>query len=144
MSNFKELKNMSGPLVRIQRVSSNIDALILLKERLGWTPGKNQIRPTAHVKNKKGQVMEAVSNVYGSPLDYLLCAVFSMPSFKEENTGKLITGSFENPEWVCESAVLGPNEFPYAVDVNTFHSVCWFRCKCRPENLSDEEISKEI
>jgi tetratricopeptide (TPR) repeat protein len=135
--------------MKITEVSSDIENLRLLKERCGWTPGAEQIRPSEHVKNKKIHILASVLNTFSTPLDYLLSSVFSAPtreSSKSDGDFKLTTKTEDGRPFVpiSTAGVLCSNEFPYNVDDLTYHSVCWYPFKSRPNSLRSVDISSDI
>ena len=103
-------------------ISCDPDDLEALHRQVGWTPGRDHIRPSPGVRARKEQELASVRDRYASETDYILQTVFALAAGpSEEHAGKLV---------VNRRSLAGrhtrrflPNLFAYNVPEGTRHFI---------------------
>ena len=119
------------------KVSSDIDDLQSLHKQTGWTPGKQNIRPSDREIREKEEFNSQILKDYMSITDYILNQIFAFtPSLNSER--KLVC-KIETPDKYsfCE------NTFPYCLPEKTEHYIMWYLEKPR-DDIINSQINQEI
>ena len=73
------------------RISYNIEDLEEYNKIYSWIPGKDGIRPTMEVLNKKTYYFDVIGVLYRTEIDYIYCTIFNQSSYLDSDTNKLVS-----------------------------------------------------
>eukprot|EP01125_Pyxidicula_operculata_P020115 TRINITY_DN7366_c0_g1_i5.p1 TRINITY_DN7366_c0_g1~~TRINITY_DN7366_c0_g1_i5.p1 ORF type:complete len:171 (+),score=7.68 TRINITY_DN7366_c0_g1_i5:145-657(+) len=119
------------------RVPSSPDYLEQLKCEVGWTPGRENIRPSPDIVQKKLIHNQDILDVYASEGDFVLHTIFGFVSTRN-NEGKLEVKKDNLPQ----IRRFTRNIFPYNLPEGTNHYIMWY--SYGPFGLTDADINQHI
>jgi hypothetical protein len=119
------------------KIDSDIDYLENLSQSYKWIPGKNNIRPSSKILDKKDKYLKDLKMFYESEEDYILSDFFNFKSSLNKE-GKIYVQN-ENIE---KKHLFINNMFPYDVDNDTNHYVLWY--SYIDSEMNEEKINKDI
>ena len=127
----------SKNLFRCQ-ITSDIDILELLHEKIAWIPGKNNIRPKIQQKKDKIDKINNEQMKYLSGKDYIFHTVFGCQTNVNAN-GLLFVHNKDN----LNKEIFMENRFPYDLPPKTLHYIMWYS-KFDTQNIDQEKINNDI
>ena len=121
------------------KISSDLDTMQELFEQVGWTPGRESIRPDQDTIMRKNQFLDEVERSYETLGDQVLHVLFSMAP-EVGTTGKYTIASKDQ---LAPQRRFERNTFAYqALAPETKHFIMWYTFG--PPALTDEQITSDI
>ena len=117
-------------------VSSDINALQSLHERVGWTPSATQIRPDPATRAQKEMLIANLGRMWSTQTDWVHHTFFGARATRGAD-GKRVA-----ERAAAGTAVLAEQPFPYALPEGTRHMVLW--CAGSPDAWSEASITSAI
>ena len=117
-------------------VSSDVNALQSLHERVGWTPSATQIRPDPATRAQKEMLIANLGRMWSTQTDWVHHTFFGARATRGAD-GKRVA-----ERAAAGTAVLAEQPFPYALPEGTRHMVLW--CAGSPDAWSEASITSAI
>ncbi|KAH3732039.1 hypothetical protein Pelo_17126 [Pelomyxa schiedti] len=129
-------------------VSNDTEELQRLHEVVGWTPGREHVRPLPENKQRKAEYMANVLSQYASPGDYVLSTVFGFAPVEvpvERPTGEQIFPMMLHVpnEHLPRKKIFDRNMWSYQLPEGTRHFLMWYTWG-PADGLTQEEITRDI
>jgi len=130
------LESSETPYLRC-RIPSEVEFLLKLHDRVGWTPGAGgEVRPDPPTRAKKELLLQNLEQMWVSHSDYIFSQVFRSKT-RRDSTGRRMA---ERPPHGM--SVLASQPFPYMLPEGTTHLVFWVAAS--KDELDEEAISAGI